>query len=372
MTDQLVWLRKKKVWNYVLFLGCFFNTNFLSFNLLYLLLPLLAIYWFDKITQKPVITDARFFMTSFLSGLFFMISQSVISQGPVHLFSTFILTFSFLYPVIALDLYKHITRDDLRNFLSDSIRIILIFYTAEFLTRVLNPVETQTGIYRLKGSLFFFDSNFVGLNLVILFGFLLYLKKEGFPGAAKYLWITLILIISTLSRASIFTAVCSYLIFTGNRRSMKYKLFLGTILLTGLFIYTIISTDLQNIDGSFRSKFLIILNAFNTFVHLPLTGQLLGIGLNNTKLYLNVWSHNFLVMYILETGITGFSLLMLVFYSWCKLTGWKALFVLGPFLINGFSLSTYFLAPVFLLIAIIYIIEQNKTQHEDSVYYTLA
>lgn len=372
MTAALAWLEKKKVWNYVLFLGCFTNTYFLSFNLLYLFLPLLSIYWFDKITKEAVINDRRFFMAGFLCGIFFLVSQTFVSQAPVHLFSTFIMGFSFFYPVMALRLYKNVTSDDLRILLSCSIRIVLIFYMAEFVTRVLNPIETQTGFYRLKGSLFFFDSNFVGLNLAIFFGFLLYLRQEGLPGITKYLFITFILIISTLSRASIFTAVCSFLIFTGSQRSLKYKLILGAALLTGLFIYLIISADMQNIDGSFRSKFIIILNAFNTYMHLPPANQLLGIGLNNTKLYLNVWSHNFLVMYILETGLAGFVVLLLAFYSWCRLTGWKALFVLGPFLINGFSLSTYFLAPVFILIAIIYVIEQNKAQHEDSVYDPLA
>ena len=207
-----------------------------------------------------------------------------------------------------------------------------------YLNQVTELDREDLAFYAYKLSSFMYqDSNFVGLQLVVLAGFLLGLAREGIKFNPLIHALVLALVVMTLSRASIFTVIFLY----GLRFYFEAKL-LGRVLCVifgGLLVMATFVLYIQT-DGSFASKF-DVLDRMVEHLRQASGGEVLfGVGAGLAREAIGMGGHNILVTYLLELGVLG-SLFFFVFWLLAVYATPFATLMLVGLLVNGFSLTSY-------------------------------
>jgi len=243
---------------------------------------------------------------------------------------------------------------------------VLAFLTTECVSRLIfssyMPVVTEADVsdnfYLYKASLFFFDSNFAGIEILCLLA-IMFAFREAI-GRKRWL-LAYLLLFATFSRASIAAGICQLVVYKLWRWRI-WTLF-GLLAAQGMVIghlFTSYATQgseaIHDIDGSLSSKFFILSLMADIYRQADAAQRIFGIGVGNLFNLAGIFAHNIVATFVLELGIGG-SLLFTV-YVWIlsrKCPASIYLLVL-PMVINGFSLVSttmpYFFVTLGLLAAL--------------------
>ncbi|MGA2832606.1 MAG: hypothetical protein ABSE55_06000 [Terracidiphilus sp.] len=225
---------------------------------------------------------------------------------------------------------------------------VLVFLTVECVSRLIfSPYMPSTAgtdvsdsFYRYKASLFFFDSNFVGIEILCLLAIMFAFKEE--IGRKRWL-LAYLLLFATLSRASIAAGLCQLVIYK-LWRWRAWALF-GLLAAQVIAIYQVFvsyttqgSQAIHDMDGSLATKFFILSLMTETYRQADTAQRIFGIGAGNLFSLAGIFAHNIVATFVLELGIGG-SLLLAVFVWILSRKCPAAIYLLiFPLVINGFSL----------------------------------
>jgi len=254
----------------------------------------------------------------------------------------------------------------LRCMMPRIIHWILVFLMIECITRFsfsrYMPATAETDVtdsfYLYKASLFFFDSNFAGIEILCLLAVMFAFREQ--IGRKKWM-LAYLLLFATLSRASIAAGICQlvvYKLWRWRAWTLFGLLTAQAMVVIRLFIHftTEGSEAIHDIDGSLSSKFFILSLMTDIYHRSDVVQRLFGIGVGNLFNHAGIYAHNIVATLVLELGIGG-SLLLIV-YVWilsrkCPLSIYLLIL---PVAINGFSLVStsmpYFFAALGLLAAL--------------------
>jgi hypothetical protein len=138
-------------------------------------------------------------------------------------------------------------------------------------------------------------------------------------------------------------------------RVYMYLLCANVVILAVLIIMALFAKD-----PSFLTKFLIIEKTFDFYRNADLRHILFGVGFGNTVNYFNMGAHNFIVTYLVESGICGLLLLCILWIGILRKTRFEAAIVMVPFLINSMSLAGHAISYLYAIFGIIYILANRK------------
>lgn len=242
--------------------------------------------------------------------------------------------------------------------LKGSIFLLLI----ECLFRIINPVMNNDYVgnlffYKYKfNSIMYQDSNFVGVYIIALLFFCVYMENIKNIGLKKEKIMLVILCFFTFSRAAILVAVFFLFFFNDKiKKCVKIGVVLTTVFLASGLLGYITS------DASFLSKFDIINKAFDFWVNKATIRQLLfGVGYGQSFYYIGIASHNYLLTQLFESGFIGFLLFVLLWLSIFFESRKKAYFVMLPFLVVGFSMASHFIPYLYCIYVLIISFEKAK------------
>jgi hypothetical protein len=243
---------------------------------------------------------------------------------------------------------------------------VLVFLVIECISRfIFSPnmpataeADISDSFYLYKFSLFFVDSNFVGIEILCLLSAMFVFREE----IDRKRWLlAYLLLLATLSRASIAAGICQLVIYKLWRWrvwTLFGMLIAQVFIIVQLFLsYTAQGSEVtQSIDGSLSSKFFILSLMTETYHEADTAQCLFGIGVGNLYNMAGIFAHNIVATLVLELGIGG-SLLLIV-YIWilsrkCQICVYLLIL---PMVINGFSLVStsmpYFFAALGLLAAL--------------------
>jgi hypothetical protein len=208
----------------------------------------------------------------------------------------------------------------------------------------------EVAFYAYKfSSLMYLDSNFVGLQLAVMFAFCLALARQGIRFRPVVYALMLALIVLTLSRASMFASVTVIAAFVFVRLSRL----LQAVALTAAVLAAQAAFFYIQADGSFLTK-LDLLNQFSAYLDSASTATLLfGAGVGNAAAVLGMGAHNLLVTYGVELGVL-MSVLVLLFWTSVGLATRDVFFLLLVWLVNGFSLTSFAIPYMYCAAAILF------------------
>jgi hypothetical protein len=243
---------------------------------------------------------------------------------------------------------------------------VLVFLTIECVSRLIfspyMPATAETDVtdrfYLYKASLFFFDSNFVGIEILCLLAIMFSFRKA--IGRKRWL-LAYLLLFATFSRASIAAGICQLVVYKLWRWriwTLFGLLVAQVIVIIQLFLsYTKQGSEaIQNVDGSLATKFFILTLMTEIYRQADIAQRLFGIGVGNLFNMAGIFAHNIVATFVLELGIGG-SLLFAV-YVWILSRRCPAsiYLLILPMVINGFSLVSttmpYFFVALGLLAAL--------------------
>lgn len=250
----------------------------------------------------------------------------------------------------------------------------LAIISIECIYRILNPDVTYLEeaasvrgdvediafyIYKFN-SLMYIDSNFVGLQLAILFAFLSAINTHH-QKINRWIFVFILLLTClTISRASLITIAVLAGIGWSKRLGSILRLIIGSILL-GAIGATI--HELQQ-DTSFLTKFDILARFFNFLLSGRWHEILLGVGAGQAAGAIGIGAHNIVVSYGTELGVP-ISTVILLYWIWiCTRTrGAYLLFV--AWLLNGFSLTTLAIPYLYAATTILRLLDKHPRVQES-------
>lgn len=218
-------------------------------------------------------------------------------------------------------------------------------------------------IYSFKeNSLMFLDSNFSGLLITCIFSLSLYFQKYYNLKIQIQIILLFVLVILTFSRASIIACIFAFLL----NKLWNGRINIWYILLSVLSLSTIIFI-LENYfisDGSLLIRLNIIEHIFDTLYTSNSDNFLYGLGLGNTKYVIGKSAHNIILTYLMEIGIVG---LLLYIILWTSFIIWdsKVLFVFFPVLINLMAVEG--IMPYFYISMLLIVVSNKKLKNNEDL-----
>lgn len=290
----------------------------------------------------------------------------VITQIPYQKNSAFYnLIFSILYYVLSTKIISILSTKSIIKFSKWLLDFSILLLIAEAALRIRNPIiksaETeQNAFYRFKyNSIMYQDSNYVGVFILVLFFFTIYLESKHDMCLKKEKICYLILSVLTFSRSAIIVVFSIGFLF--DKTIDKFLKVIVLLFSSIVGIYLAISYIL--IDASFISKLDIIKWSFEFFVEkASLYMKLFGYGLGHSIDNIGIGSHNLFVTYIMETGIVGFIFWGMSLMSILKLTKKNAYYIIIPFLIAGFSFASHFAPFLYCTFSIMIALENSNVK----------
>ncbi|MFM5055489.1 hypothetical protein ACEUBS_19340 [Aeromonas veronii] len=337
----------------------------LPFQLIYILLPVLFVLLLSIIVDtrlKKSIAIFFVFLIAYICISSFL--QIYLSAQPGS-----IINFAICWLSIFVGYYlsKNINLVDM-NYTIKRISWIAISYAlVDAIWRFAHPNYEQIFdgnpfFYRYKNnSLMFEDSNFVGLMLVCLNGILFSTIKQFQELDRKLALMIFISVLLTFSRGSIFSVVFTYfLYFILNARLSLRVAMVIFIAVSSSTMFTLLYED-----GSFRSKFFIIDLFDSYYQRLDIMSKLLGVGLGNTANFLGIGAHNIFVVGAFELGLLGSFLYILCCIALVFLAGQPMLYLIVPYFVNGFSLTSTSVPILFLFMGVLLSLREKQDSNRE-------
>lgn len=303
-------------------------------------------------------------------AVYYLLSQMSMS-APVERYIGVVA--AIFYFVITIAFGFNLDRKSRDRLISRFITLSTLLLIAECIWRLLHPrieyaifdgIDDNRWIYQYKfGGLMYADSNAVGIHITILLFFIYYLEKEQKASWPKIKIILLILLFLTFSRAAWLGFVVGwiYMRYLQNKSIAFYIINLVFFMTAGIVFYKFYLEAKISSDLSYQSKFDIIDIVINHFKEISKSELFLGIGFSNSLARLGVYAHNFFMVFLIESGIIGLFFIILLLLQFTIATKFKALYVLIPFLITTLSSTITFMPFFYVVMALIYIYENNRT-----------
>jgi hypothetical protein len=243
---------------------------------------------------------------------------------------------------------------------------VLLFLTIECATRlVFSPympasaeADVTDSFYLYKASLFFVDSNFVGIEILCVLA-LMFTFREAI-GRKRWL-LAYLLLFATLSRASIAAGICQlviYKLWRWRRIALAGLLIAQAVIIVKLFMSftTEGSEAIHHVDGSLASKLYILSLMTGVYRNADTAQRLFGIGVSNLFNLAGIFAHNIVATFVLELGICGTLLFAAYIWILSRKSPASIYLLILPVVINGFSLVStsmpYFFVALGLLAAL--------------------
>lgn len=349
----------------------FYIAKLTQFSPVYLLQPVLSLVLLLILVHNNQQVSMFGLMLVFFAAIYFSFNTLFFSTR----YSTYVNFLSGLISFFVLTNSHHYFSTSVTlNVITRASKCILWILCVDSLYRILNPSmptpealeavkDTEYAFYMYKfGTFMFSDSNTVAIICVSFFFLLDYCHKRFGINTFVLRVLFFIIMLSCLSRSAIFATIIS--IFLLNAKiSLRFKIALVACVLLPVVVY-ILSSFVN--DGSFMSKLHILQEFFNYLGIADLSSILLGVGLDNSPLYLNnIYSHIHFVTSIVEGGVIGSLLIVLFLSYYTYVTRYKCLYVVIPNLILGCSYFFYLGSPfVFVPMALVVMLELQLSKVE--------
>ncbi len=357
-----------------LMVASFIQTTNLGFNIGYLF-SLFFICQSFKYVQWLKFSKKTFIQIIISLALVINLLLKIIYEENFQTLSSFIVLISYLHFTLILHFFsskKFLSTNKLNFYKTITIfynRIFYPFLAIEFLTRLLKYQSGLPWYYAIKDSFFYFDSNFLGLYLVL--SFLLVVILTDFSNRKKHIFIHIIFIFLSTSRTSITCAgllllVIKYKPVISKLLPLSHRLLKIIILLIlGIFIWkakdivTLISEIIYNtfsgLDGSLNTKINLFMNILD-FLSLE---DIQGLGFGNYQYSYSIWAHSLLNMYLMEGGAINFILLIsLLCFSFCDSPVGIIIFFI--ILTQGLSIFSYNIISIGVVIAVYTLVQKTE------------
>ena len=360
--------------------------------LYYFFLVSVLIFFISFIRQKSVqITNTQ--ITSLICATYtFIVSMFHKDTGwntVIHCGITFIFYFLVIY------YFKFLNKEQVLNIVKWLFNFTFIYIAIETFWRWTHPTmfregvivtkQVETNFYAFKmNSIMFMDSNFVSLITLIMtflaFYILVYVKKND--KFYKFMFFAFAVLTGlTISRAATFAMIITIIIYycfdtlkdglnyLKNIPILTFKMFIFIpIAVIGLFLF-FYGLFLFMSDESFLTKIDIFSNLGFYLSSVPIINKFIGSGtdLSNMLYYFSRATHSLIPTYIVWFGLLE---LLLVCYLWIQIlidTKYKALFIIIPIFILGFSLTVAGIHTFYVVLALITYFENILPQQERSI-----
>jgi len=326
--------------------------------------------------------DCLFFLTSLLI-LYLVLFQPLLKAQLNALMHVII---SLVFLLVTYDLFQNVHVNALITLANNLINMTISLVLIETIVRIRNFSFSQlffslfsNQFYSYKSDSFMFaDSNSVAFIIITMMLFLYYFSKLV---NAKYkfrLSILLVLLFLTFSRAAYLGLIIVFIINVVRkvffRRSQQllslFDFLVFIVLATFLTIPFVFSNVINEYfflakDASFQTKLLIGEGAVNYFRNANIFTKLFGIGLGNSTEYIGIWAHNFVITYLLETGIIGLSIILCIYYLINKITQRKFILFFYMIFIVGFSFVPLSIPYFYVCLILLHYIDEKLGRNQD-------
>ena len=260
-----------------------------------------------------------------------------------------------------------------KQFFLRGIRIFCLllnfYFIIELLVRLVNPDLSEHGIYVFKNSLFYLDSNFVGLVLLSYYHFLNYLKRRHLISNVYSRVLVFFLIALTFSRAVwlglFFYHVAVHFYHNGcvNTRRLKLCFLLYLFVSIGLLSAFVLLKDyIFLIDQSFYSKFILFERALNLYTETELILKITGSGLASSSEFFGKYLHNIYAIFMIEFGVLPAITFVFMLVKINEMSTGQQLPLTFIFVLSGFSLFSPYMPFFFFFSSLIIHLERIKEQ----------
>lgn len=308
-------------------------------------------------------------LLAFTSLCYFLFSQLIFGEPIINTFLNVI--FSILVFIVVYTLLPTISSKNIIRLSKYLIYFSLPLLIIEAIYRIKYPSLEKIQLLQDAGredimfyiykfnSIMYQDSNFVAMFILSLFFFWIYLNN--YLNKKEYLisFLLMILLFATISRAAIISMFLFLIFYYYKEKIYRYRRIIFIFMIFMIPMFYILLLNISKIDDSFASKFGIINKTFEYFFNTNLIDQFFGVGFGNA---IDMGSHNFLITNLIEGGIIGL-ILMTVFWGYLVLkTKYKIGIVMFPFLIAGLSFASLAIPYLYVIFAIILVLESRKNQ----------
>jgi len=303
---------------------------------------------------------------------YFLVFQQIFSKPNISAYVNF--SFSIVVFIVSYMILNKTNSNTIIN-LSEKLiffSIPLLVYEAYY--RITNPIffvdfaakgRDDLDFYYFKiNSIMYQDSNFVGLFILSLFFFLLYLKQFTLKKYYVSFSLLVILIFTTISRASILSLILFSFLYIFRQKIYKYRIVTFIFSVISVFVLFPILLKYRTIDDSFSTKFEIFDRTFEYISSANLMHLLFGVGFGNAVDVLDMGAHNFFVTYLVESGFIGLVLVVIFWLYILFKTKLKVGIVMFPFLLNGMSVASGAIPYLYAMFAVILVLESRRKKIE--------
>jgi hypothetical protein len=273
-----------------------------------------------------------------------------------------------MFPLV-VELGKNMKKETVLKVSVALIKVSVFFLVIECGGRhIYSTLVRGTGgsFYKYKFySFMFFDTNFAGLMILVLYFFCKYLEIYYNIKLSAYKKVLFVLCFLTWSRAAILSLLLSLLLFYNIKKNSKFwRIVFSRIMLTlcavGIVVYYFYSI-LYESDGSLRTKFKLFEQFANLLNSNTAYNVLTGYGMGKSSLYLGIYPHNFFLLYLLDIGIIGLSIeILYLLYITTKLR-MKGFFVVIPYLIAAQSATATSVHYLYVVLGLMFLLQRHKT-----------
>lgn len=301
-------------------------------------------------------------------AVYYAVSQTIIG-APVGRFMGVVL--SILYFVVIASYGNLVPEEKRTKYIRYFIILSVCILVAECIWRLTHPEEDfkiyeEMGdprwIYQYKfGGLMYVDSNAVAIHIVIVLFYILYRQVYFKERHATVVIILLILLFFTISRAAWIGTFIGflYLRYLHKKGSMAFITGIGVVVIILTVVAIFLAQEIRN-DLSFISKTDILKTTVDYFSRVSTKDLFFGVGFSNSEQALGVYAHNFIMVFLIESGIIGLTFIFLLFVYFINITGSRAYVILIPFLITTLSATITFIPYFYLVMALLYIDNKNS------------
>lgn len=339
-------------------------------TLILFLIGTIVLFIFSKTISPSIITLIPIICVSY-----FALSQPLIG-APFERFMGVLL--GICYFVITGFFANQLSSQDLLKLSDRFIIYSAIILTAECVWRITHPDLAQLSqaagalnwLYQYKFTSFMYsESNATGIHIITILFYVLYQEVERGRKWTKTKWLFVLLLVLTFSRAALVGLVIGW-VYMKYLRKRNILFNLSNLLIAAALLFLTYQFYLKpKIEGdlSLKSKLEIIDIVRNYFANASLQEWLFGIGFSNSVDRLGIYAHNFAMVLLIESGVIGLTLMLLLFVEFILITKKKALLILVPFIITTLSASIMFIPFFYITIALIYFTEnESKTTYKLS------
>lgn len=358
LNDSLLWI-------FVVFSGFYINLLYIKPVYIAISLGVIGYIFLEMKTFKNIIWDKLSIFT--IIWTIYMCISFVFIRG--YIGTTLNSIMSVFTYFIGVQYLKNRDENRILKISRDFINISIVLLIIEAAIRISHPRVDDLSFYRYKfNSIMYEDSNYVGIFIICLFFYSIYLSKYK---DEKYIWqkiVLFLLCIVTVSRAAIIATlgmiitlkVFDILYNIAKRLTKKQKITIIIITSLIIIILCLLGVDFLLRDGSFRSKFYIAELAIKHLKNSSVNQILFGVGFGKTYNYIGIGAHNIVIAYALESGIIGLIFFIMFTIMIAIKTNGKSLIITIPFFIAGMSLAGFTLPFLYIIYAMIYTLEMKE------------